>query len=294
MTTEPRQAPTDGPRVSVCIVSFNTRDLLRTCLRSLAAATTCPVEVILVDNASADGSAEMVAREFPGVRLVRSASNVGFAAAANVAMREARGETVLWLNPDTVVPPGAIDRLLAFLETHPAVDVCGPALIYPDGTFQTCGRRFPSIATEVHDAVGDRWLRGPLRGWRRRRPATAGPVDWICGACVLVRQEALARVGFFDEQFFLYGEELDWFARARAVGIAAWVVPDVEVVHHLGQSAASIGPASNAHLGQTRLLYYRKHRARGHAALVAALHLAHGVWQRLRERTRPAAIGERR
>jgi len=268
-----RAAAHATPHVSVCIVSYNTRELLRACLQALGTATaTRTVEIIVVDNASDDESAAMVAREFPHVQCIASPSNIGFAAAANIAMRAASGATVLWLNPDAILPPAAVDRLCDFLDTHPDVDACGPALVYPDGTFQTCGRRFPTIATELHDAVGEWWMRGPFRRWRNHRPAAAGPVDWLCGACVLVRRTALEQVGLFDEAFFLYGEELDWFARARRLGLVAWALPDIVVVHHLGQSAASIGHAANVHLRQTRQLYYRRHRSRLQAAAVRVVH----------------------
>lgn len=273
-------APTSAPDVSICIVSFNTRDLLRVCLRSAVDGTRCATEVIVVDNASNDASADMVAREFPRVCLVRSASNLGFAAAANVAMREARSRTVLLLNPDTTVPDGAIDRLLTFLDEHSVVGACGPALVYPDGRFQCCGYRFPSFASEWRDATGDWWRRGPFRRWRGRRPVEPGPVEWVSGACVLVRRDVLTRVGLFDEQFYLYGEELDWFVRAGRAGIATWIVPSVEVVHHLGQSAATVGAWASAHLLRTRLQYYWTHRGTAHAGAVWILYVARatGRW----------------
>lgn len=265
------------PRVSVCIVSFNTRDLLRECLQSIAGASRDVVDVVVVDNASGDGSAEMVATDFPHVRLVRHPRNIGFAAAANLAMREARGRLFLLLNPDTRLPALGIDALAAFLEARPTAGACGPTLVYPDGTFQCCGYRFPTFWSELREVVGDRVLRGPLRAPRRVPPDRPGDVDWLCGACILVRREAVEQVGVFDEAFYLYGEELDWCARARQAGVRVWTVPSVSVVHHLGQSAATTGSRAHVHLIRTRLQYHRKHHGALCATAVSALYLTRAI-----------------
>jgi GT2 family glycosyltransferase len=262
------------PAVSVCIVSFNTKELLRVCLQSVGPASRRPVQIVVVDNASTDGSADMVHEEFPQVLLVRHAVNRGFAAAANVAFRAASGEFLLLLNPDALLPAGAVHSMLEFLVRRPDAGLCGPRLVYPDGRFQCCGYRFPAFWSEFFEMAGGPFHRRPFR---RPPPAPGAPpfeVDWLCGACILVRREALESVGPFDERFFLYGEELDWCVRARSEGWRIWALPAVEVVHHLGQSSQSVTALARACLVSTRLQYYRKHRARAHAAAVAALYLA--------------------
>ena len=232
--------------VSVIIVSYNTRDLLRNCLASVGADShDLRVEVFVVDNASADGSSDMVAGEFAWVRLVRNERNTGFAAANNIALREASGRYVVLLNPDTVVSRGALSELVRFMDTTPTAGYCGPQLLNADGSHQPSARRFPAVLTGTFSMLGlsNRYPKSRhtldlhvLHGERRHFPA-----DWLTGACLMVRAAAIHEVGALDEGFFMYFEETDWCRRMASAGWGGWYVPSAEVVHLGGRSVAHRG-----------------------------------------------------
>jgi N-acetylglucosaminyl-diphospho-decaprenol L-rhamnosyltransferase len=224
-------------RVGVAIVSFNTRDLLAACLESL---TTCslPFHVVVVDNASRDGSAALVRRRFPWVTLIDAGRNLGFAAATNLAIRTVRDlhptlDYVLALNPDTVVGEGAIETLVAFLDAHPRVGIVAPRLLNPDGTVQTAAFRFPTLLMTVLDLFPPgEVLPGRLYNswWHGRYPqeqsgAAPFPIDHPLGACMLVRCAVIDQIGMLDEEYFMYAEEVDWCYRARRAGWAIWQEP---------------------------------------------------------------------
>ncbi|MFI5269187.1 MAG: glycosyltransferase family 2 protein, partial [Chloroflexota bacterium] len=204
--------------LTVVIVNYNVRDLLRDCLRSLQASE-CrwTFDVVVVDNCSSDGSAAMVAAEFPNVRLIVSSSNDGFAAANNRGIRAAKpSRYVMLLNPDTVAPPEALERLVDFMESHPDAGVLGPKLVKGDGALDlACRRSFPTPRIAFYHAFG-------LDKLFPHSPEFAqynltfldedelSEVDCVVGAAMLVRQEALEQAGLLDESFFMYGEDLDW------------------------------------------------------------------------------------
>ncbi len=246
--------------LTIAIVSLNTKDLLAACLRSVFASDGISFEVFVVDNGSRDGSADMVARDFPAVRLVRNADNRGFAAANNIVIRQARGRHVLLLNPDTETPPDALRTLVAFLDANPDVGVCGPRLAFPDGRFQSCGYRFPTLLSEIRQSKNvDKVVRN-LVGTEPSRDVPDAPFDaeWVDGACFMIRRDVIEHVGDLDEQYFLYAEELDWCFRVRKAGWNIFAVPGVTVVHHQGQSSAQMSDFSLALLVETRLRFYRK------------------------------------
>lgn len=257
--------------VSVIIVSYNTRDLLRDCLTSVYRSERVRLEVFVVDNGSSDGSAAMVAADFPSVQLAQQTQNRGFAAAANVAIRRGRGDPVLLLNPDATVRPDTIASLATVLDAHPRAAAVGPRILNPDGTLQSCGYRFPSLTHEVrqsrHVNKALSVVLGPLPV--NRVPVEPSEVDWCDGACLMIRRAALDSVGLLDEQFFLYAEELDWCFNARRAGWSIFAAPDVFAVHHRGQSSAGAKAETTALLVETRLRYYRKNHGLA-AALVAA------------------------
>jgi GT2 family glycosyltransferase len=248
--------------LSIIIVSYNARVDLERCLTSLR--THPPAvshEIIVVDNASTDGSADAAA-DVPGVRVIRSPVNAGFAAANNVGIRASSGANLLLLNSDTIVPPAAIDRLLARLEREPEVAAIGPRLV------DAHGRAELSFGPMI----------SPLNEWRQRRlvrglasnaPAVAARVealtrqeqrpDWVTGACLLVRRADAESVGLLDDRFFMYTEDVDFCASLRARGRAILFTPDVEVTHLRGRSAASAPAATRAAYERSHLAFYRKH-----------------------------------
>jgi GT2 family glycosyltransferase len=259
-----------APELSVVIVNYRKGELLLACLDSVhATAGGLPLEVIVVDNASGDGTAEAVPRRFPTVRLLVNADNVGFARATNQGTARARGELVLWLNPDTVVRPGAFAELLAFFRAHPDAAAVGPRMVGPAGDLQYSCRAFPSLTTGLFtrysilrrlwpgNPVSERYL---LSDWDH---ASERAVDWISGACLLTSQAVLRQVGLLDERFFLFNEDVDWCRRAADLGRRIYYDPRAEVVHHIGASRGRVPPriVIERHKGMFR--YYRKHLRRG-------------------------------
>jgi GT2 family glycosyltransferase len=230
--------------LAVSIVSYRTPDLLATCLSALEAQRAdLRLDVTVVDNASGDGSAELVADRFPWACLVRNPRNVGFGAAHNQTLREAvtRARCLLVLNADTVPAAGALRHLVSFLDAHPDVAVVGPRLRYPDGRTQPSRRRFPTPLTLFLESTQVQRFWSDNHVLRRyyvadRSDDQTQEVDWLVGACLCVRSEAARQVGLFDERFFLYSEELDWCRRFRAAGWRVVYSPEAEVMHLEGAS----------------------------------------------------------
>jgi N-acetylglucosaminyl-diphospho-decaprenol L-rhamnosyltransferase len=252
-----------NPDLSLIIVEWNTRDLLRSCLRSLRAeGQTLALEVIVVDNASTDQGAEVLAPEFPEVVWVRNPVNAGFAAATNQGLARARGAFWGLLNPDTDVLPGALAQLKLALEQAPGLTAVGPQLLNADRSLQPSGRRFPSLARMAGEMLlPPAWKRS--RAWRRftfGREDFSQPawVDELSGACVLARRETFARVGLLDEAYFLYFEEVDWFRRLARLGGRAQYLPAAQVVHHWGGGASQAAEASVLHNARSAFYYWRK------------------------------------
>jgi N-acetylglucosaminyl-diphospho-decaprenol L-rhamnosyltransferase len=272
--------------VTISIVSLNTRELLAACLRSVLATTRVTFDVHVVDNGSSDGSTAMVAVDFPQVRLTRSGSNRGFAAANNCAIREADSRYVLLLNPDTIVSPQTVGDLVSFMDDHADVGICGPKIMFPDGRFQSCGYRFPTLMSEVRQSKNVNRLLRRLVGTEPPLHVEPVPfdVDWVDGACLLIRREAIDDVGFLDEQFFLYAEELDWCFRARKAGWRICALPHVEMAHYQGQSSGQMSDFSLAHLVETRLRYYRKNHGVTTAAITSLVYAMGSVHQLKRDR----------
>ena len=246
------------------MVSFNTRDLLRRCLTTLydaAAADGLALEVVVVDNASADESARLVATEFPQAVLVANERNLGFAAASNLGLRRATGRQLLLLNPDTEVRPGALSALLAFLEAEPRAACVGPSLIYPDGSPQHSGFRFPTVTTQFLDLfpLHHRLLSSPVNGRFPLGQTRPFAIDHPLGACMLLRREALESVGSLDESFFIYVEEVDWCWRAKKAGWHVYCVPGAVVVHHGAQSTRQFAESMFVELYRSRFRMFAKH-----------------------------------
>lgn len=220
--------------LSVIVVSYNTRDLLLDCLRSVEKETEgLDAEVFVVDNGSADGSADAVEAEFPAVTLLRNEENRGFGRANNQALRRARGEFVLLLNPDATLEPGSVSALLDHIRGRPEAAVVAPRLLYPDGRRQPSVFRFP-VAWRDLLLLRLPWIRrcGPFS----ESPERTRDVDWLLGAVLLCRSEAIHRVEGFDPRFFLFGEETDLQLRLARAGYARVFVASATVIHHKAQA----------------------------------------------------------
>lgn len=275
------------PRSTALIVSWNTRELTLRALESLRRhAPGCPV--VVVDNASADGSAEAIRAAFPEVLLLEPGRNLGFAAGINLGMREVCTELAWWFNPDAEAKAGALEALEAALLAQPRWAAVGPALHYPDGRFQAAAFRFPSPWGSSLEALR---LPRALARWRDRLPElqpirTAGEADWLLGAAMLVRMEAWRALGPLDEAFFVYGEELDWAWRARAQGWAMGHVPDAQVMH-VGQAGATqVSLRARAWVLEGRARCFARHRpglgASCYPSLCALAAAWNATWQALR------------
>lgn len=255
--------------VSALLVAYNTRDLLLAAIRSLDEQTAPPVQTVVVDNASSDGSADAVAATFPGVALVRSTTNVGFAAGVNHAARLARGDAFLLLNPDAALQPDALEQLCRVLEARPRAAVVGAALRYADGRHQDSAFRFPGLAQLALDLFPVPRLAGSrLNGRYPRGRTDPFLVDHPLGACMLIRRAAWEDVGQLDEGYFMYVEEVDWCRRARARGWQVWHAPRAMAVHHAGQATRQRPEAMFVELWRSRLRYYARHHRTGYNRLV--------------------------
>lgn len=252
-----------APRLSIVVLSWNTANLLAACLSSLQAAGGLAWEdVIVVDNASGDGSADLVERRFPAVRLVRNAVNEGYAAGNNRGAALARGQHLLLLNSDTEVARGTLERLVEFLEAHPSHAACAPRLVHPDGAVQLSAKRFPSLATAVFfDTWFQRWFPAnreiPRYFMADFDHLTSRDVDQPPGAALLIRRDLWCALGGFDEELWLFFNDVDLCRRAAALGFRVAYRAEVAVVHHEGASTRQF-PAFGAMWHRNRLAYYRK------------------------------------
>jgi GT2 family glycosyltransferase len=247
---------TAPPELSVILVNFNDRLHLAGCLMALEkAAEKLSAEVILVDNHSADESPALVRDSFPWVKLVVNEANVGYARANNIGIRSSRGEFLLFLNTDTVVPPEALTSLLAEIKNRPEAAAIGPALVQGDGRFQVSFGREVDFFYELRQKLFlNPYYRRALRSTRKAR--TAG---WLSGACLLARRCAVEAAGLFDECFFLYFEDIDLCRRLRDLSYELVYFPSVRVVHLGGATTARDPWRNRLHYREGQLYYYEKH-----------------------------------
>lgn len=255
------------PEVSIVIVSWNTRELLRACLvsiyTSLQTLTPDELEVWVVDNVSQDGSLEMVTVEFPQVHTIANTNNMGFAGGNNQAMRLCTGRYTLLLNPDTLLFPGALEEMIKFMETNPAAGAAGSRYLNPDHSLQPSSYPFPTLGRELwrllhldrlkHYGIYD------MHSWSTDKPQE---VEVLQGASLMLRSAALEQVGYLDEAYFMYTEEVDLCYRIHQAGWKLYWVPSSVIIHYGGQSTAQVAEQMFLHLYQSKLKFFRKHYGR--------------------------------
>ena len=254
------------PRLAIIIVNFNAKQHLEHCLASIASAPPAtPHEIVVVDNASTDGSAAAVRARWPAIAVHDVPDNRGFSAANNIGIRATAGELLLLLNNDTIVPPGAVDALVARLDARPDVAAAGPRLVDAAGNPELSFGPMISPLGELRQKVVTRLnARGtpPVVAWVRRAVRREQEVDWVSGACLLVRRRAAEEAGLLDERYFLYTEDVDFCAALRAHGHRILFTPASEVVHLRGRSRATAPAASHAAYRRSHLAFYAKHHPR--------------------------------
>jgi len=265
------------PRLSIVIVTYNSAGHIGGCLDSV---TRHPPgvdhEIAIVDNASSDGTVDAVRQRWPAVRTIAAGGNTGFAKANNIGIRATSGELVLLLNPDTVVPPGALDALVATLDARPDAAIAGPRLVGAAGRGElSFGWMMSPLAELRQKLIGAAYGRQVpiVTGYADRLTRRAREVDWVSGACLLVRRADADAVGLMDERFFMYTEDVDFCASIRARGRAVLFAPAAEVTHLRGQSAASAPRATQAAYRRSQIAFYEKHHPRWAPVLRAYLRL---------------------
>ena len=230
--------------LSVIIISYNTRDYLSDCLKSVLKQQGITFEIIVVDNNSTDGSRRMVAQAFPRVKLIANSENLGFGRANNQALKICRGRYVYFLNPDTVTEPDCFITMLRFMEENPGIGLAGTKMLYPDHSF--------------HPSVGDGYPGG--RRARKIMPTLPGDIAWVLGASMIAPIEVIKAMHGFDERFFLYGEEQDLCLRIRKSGLRIGYISDAVVIHWGGKSERNNLPADVwAKKIKAEYLFYSKH-----------------------------------
>ena len=258
--------------LSVVIVNWNTHELLAECLRSVYETEEgLGLEVIVVDNASTDGSVEMVRRLFPQVKLLANGENVGFVRANNQAFAHCRARYVLMLNSDTRVLPGSLQKAVGLLNERPGAGIVGVRLLNPDGSFQASYTPFPTLWREFLMLSGlGRWLICPFFPSCGPQIAAGAQriVGYMEGAFLMARREAMDDVGGLDERIFMYAEEVDWCYRFHQAGWELWYLPGASIIHYSGQSAKRQRRRMESELYRSRVFFFRKHHGR-----LSALHL---------------------
>ncbi len=258
--------------LGIVIVNWNTRDLLRKCLQTVLASQGVSFRAVVVDNASSDGSAEMVRAEFPQVEVIASAINGGFSYANNLGLRALGfdppgAETpryALLLNPDTELPPDALRAMVAFMDADPRIGVAGPKLVLPDGSLdKACRRSFPTPEVSAYRMLGLATLFPRSRRFGRYNltyldPDIVTEVDSVVGAYMQVRREAIAAVGLLDEVYFMYAEDIDWAYRVKKAGWTVWYNPRVTVLH-VKRAASRRSPKAQREFYRAMLIFYRKY-----------------------------------
>lgn len=264
--------------LSVVIPSYNTRDLMEQALRTVQEASAqIRVEVIVVDNASKDGSVDMVRQKFPDVVLICNERNLGFGGANNAAFARVRGRHVLLLNSDTIVRSDTLQTMVAFMDAHPEAGAAGCRILNPDGTLQLdCRRGFPTPSAAFYKLTGLSRLFPNSRRFARYNltyldPEQVSEVDALSGSCMIVRRRVLEEVGGFDEAYFMYGEDLDWCFRMREAGWKIYYTPQTEIIHFRGESGRAESMRIQYRKNEAMAIFVSKHMRRRYRFVPVAL-----------------------
>lgn len=266
--------------LSICIVSFHARDLLRECLRSIyGTVDSLSFEIIVVDNHSEDGTLEMLKNEFPDVRLLVNDHNTGYTRPNNQAIRESRGRYIVLLNPDTLVKPNAIAELFGFLETHPQVGIVGPKVLNRDGTLQKQCRRSEARPWDSFCYFSglsrlfprDRRFAGYLMTYLDEN--LTHEAEAVSGSCMMIRRLVIEQIGYQDENFFAYQEDTDYCRRARLADWKVFYDPSAQIIHYGGEGGSNVQPfRSIIEWHRSYYLYYRKHFAKDYLFVFNAIY----------------------
>ncbi len=248
--------------VSIIIINYNTKKLTIECIHSVYRhVKDIKFEIIVVDNASSDGSVSALQHEFTEIILVKNKKNIGFAPANNQAIKIAKGRTILLLNSDTVLLNNAIKKLVTFLDNNPRAGIAGPQVLNRDKTIQSSFNRFPSLADEFLRAFRmEAWyVRRRIQNDNRIKTGHAFQVDWVSGCCFLIRKTAIKHIGLLDENYFLFNEEVDWCMRAKKADWDIFYIPEAMIIHFGGQSAGKNPYSYLIHRYKTRFYFFKKH-----------------------------------
>lgn len=280
--------------ISFIIVSWNVRDLLRRALESIRAdAAAYETEIIVVDNASQDGTVEMLRGEFPNVRVIANTANRGFTRGNNQALQIAKGRFLFLINPDTELMSGATRGLVEFM-AEPAnvqVGIVGPQLIYADGTLQSSRRRFPTFSTALLESTKlQQWFpRNRTLGkyyMQDTRDDATQDVDWVVGAAMFVRRAVYEQIGGLDENFFMYSEELDWCKRAKDAGWRVVYLPCARILHYEGKSSEQVLAQRDIYFHSSKVCYFKKYYGVLQGELLRYFLLTMFAYQTLEEGTK--------
>lgn len=254
--------------LSITICSWNTKEDTRKCLQSIYDCShEGKIETIVIENASEDSSAEMIENEFPWVNLIKLEQNVGFAKGHNIGFKESKGEILMALNSDTIVHRGALHNLISFLKQNKDVGIAGPKLLNPDGSLQYSCRKFPTPLAALfrNTPLGKMFPKNKyardylMQDWAHDE---SRDVDWLSGAALCIKRELYEKIGGFDEQFFMYLEDVDLCKRAHEAGYRVVYLPDAIITHAIGRSSDRVANEMIKQFHKSMMLYYKKHNLR--------------------------------
>ena len=292
--------------LSIVIVNWNVCDLLDKCLASLHNADIAmanqdsdfsAAEIIVVDSGSADGSVEMMRDKYPAVTLLAQADNVGFTRGNNIGLKQARGNYILLLNPDTEVRPDALTTLIDFMDEQEQVGIVGPRTLNSDGSHQSTRRRFPTLLTGIFESTWlSSWAPASVERHYRMLDTSDSAVteaDWVQGSALLMRREVYQDIGGLDEGFTMYAEELDYCRRAKENGWQVYYHGGAVITHHGGKSSEQVGALKQIHFQTSKLRYFRKHHGYAHYLILRLVLLLQFGWQLSLEAVK-GALGHKR
>jgi N-acetylglucosaminyl-diphospho-decaprenol L-rhamnosyltransferase len=287
--------------ISFIIVAWNVRDLLKRAIESIRAdAASYATEIIVVDNASSDGTVEMLRAEFPNLRVIANTDNRGFTRANNQALAIAQGRFLFLINPDTQLMPGATRTLVEFMDApeNARVGIVGPQLVYADGSLQSSRRCFPTFSTALLESTKlQQWFphNRTLRHYYMQdtRDDTTQDVDWVVGAAMFVRRAVYQQIGGLDENFFMYSEELDWCKRAKEAGWRVVYLPCARILHYEGKSSEQALAQRDIYFHSSKVRYFKKYHGVLQGELLRYFLLSMFAYQTLEESTK-YALGHKR